>query len=77
MLNLKAGIDILGEVGGVRTIDQARALLEAKLDQENMARLNKIKTEEALIKIANAISHCQPESVMRCYPMATIFTSKR
>jgi phosphoenolpyruvate carboxykinase (GTP) len=66
MLNLKAGIDILGEVGGIRTIDQARALLEAKLDQENMARLNKIKTEEALIKIANAISHCQPDSVMIC-----------
>jgi phosphoenolpyruvate carboxykinase (GTP) len=63
MLNLKQGIDILSEVGGIKTIEEAKALLKDKLDGDNLAKLDKIKTEDALIKIANAISFCKPDSV--------------
>ena len=64
MLNLKKGVDILTEVGGVKTIDEARTIFKEKLDDENLAKLDKIKTEEALLKIANAIKFCEPDAVM-------------
>jgi len=63
MLELKKGVDILSAVGGVTTIDQARKLFESKLDEEHRKRLGHIKSEEALLKIANAIAMCQPDSV--------------
>jgi phosphoenolpyruvate carboxykinase (GTP) len=66
MLELKKGIDILGEVGGIKSIDEARSLFQEKLDKDNLAKLDKIKTEDALLKIANAIAFCQPDSVMIC-----------
>jgi phosphoenolpyruvate carboxykinase (GTP) len=64
MLKLQKGVDILTEVGGIKFIKDARALLEQKLDAENLAKLSKIKTEGALIKIANAIALCKPDAVM-------------
>jgi phosphoenolpyruvate carboxykinase (GTP) len=63
MLELKKGVDILTEVGGIRQIDEAKKLFQEKLDQKNLRKLEKIKNEEALLKIANAISMCQPETV--------------
>jgi phosphoenolpyruvate carboxykinase (GTP) len=63
MLELKKGVDILSEVGGIKSIDEARKLFQGKLDQEHLERLSKIKNEEALLKIANAIACCQPDSV--------------
>jgi len=64
MLELKKGVDILAAVGGIKSIDEARALFEKQLDAENLAKLNKIKTEEALIKVANAIALCKPDAVV-------------
>lgn len=64
MLKLKQGIDILAEVGGVKSIEEARKIFNEKLDGENLAKLNKIKTEEAQLKIANAIKFCNPDTVM-------------
>lgn len=64
MLKLKQGVDILSAAGGVDTIDEARKVLKEKLDNENLAKLEKIKTEDALLKIANAIKFCNPDSVM-------------
>ena len=64
MLNLQQGTDILTEVGGITSGKDAWALFEETLDAENLAKLNKIKTEEALIKIANAIALCKPDAVM-------------
>ena len=52
MLELRKGVDILTEVGGIKSIGEARKLFEKALDAENLAKLNKIKTEDALIKIA-------------------------
>jgi phosphoenolpyruvate carboxykinase (GTP) len=64
MLELKKGVDILTETGGIKSIDEARKIFEGKLDAENLAKLNKIKTEEALLKIANAIALCKPDAVL-------------
>jgi phosphoenolpyruvate carboxykinase (GTP) len=63
MLELKKGIDILSKIGGIKTLDEAKALFEKKCGQDNLAKLNKITNAEALLKIANAISMTQPDSV--------------
>ncbi len=63
MLELKKGIDILAEIGGINTLDEAKALLEVRCDQENVAKLSRITNEEALLKIANAISMTDPDMV--------------
>jgi phosphoenolpyruvate carboxykinase (GTP) len=63
MLELKKGVDILSHVGGVKSIDEARKIFRDKLNPEHLARLEKIKNEEALLKIANAIALCQPDDV--------------
>jgi phosphoenolpyruvate carboxykinase (GTP) len=63
MLEMKAGVDILTTIGGITSIDEARTLFQQKLDTENLAKLDKIKNEEALLKIANAIRLCQPDTV--------------
>jgi phosphoenolpyruvate carboxykinase (GTP) len=64
MLKLKKGVDILSAVGAIDTIEAARSLLEEKLDSVNLEKLSKIKNEEALQKVANAIVMCQPDKVM-------------
>ncbi|NNM06127.1 MAG: phosphoenolpyruvate carboxykinase (GTP) [Gemmatimonadetes bacterium] len=63
MLELNKGVDILTDVGGVTTIEQARAVIAENLDEVNQAKLAPITNEDALIKIAAAISMCQPDSV--------------
>ncbi|RKZ09558.1 phosphoenolpyruvate carboxykinase, partial [bacterium] len=63
MLELKKGVDILSAVGGIETIGEARKLIQEKLDDEHQARLAKIKTDGAILKIANAIACCQPDAV--------------
>jgi len=62
-LELRKGKDILSALGGVQDIASARKLFASKLDKENRAKLDAIKNEEALLKIANAISLCGPDSV--------------
>jgi len=63
MLELKKGADILAEIGGVNSIEQANSILNKNLDQENLAKLSLINNEEALIKIANSIAICEPDFV--------------
>jgi phosphoenolpyruvate carboxykinase (GTP) len=62
-LEMKKGIDILSNLGGVSAIDEARRLFEEKCDADNVAKVNTIKNEEALLKIANAIVMLQPDNV--------------
>jgi phosphoenolpyruvate carboxykinase (GTP) len=64
MLELKKGTEILNHIGGIDNLEQARALFAEKMSDAELAKLNKITTEDALIKIANSISICQPDSVM-------------
>ena len=47
MLEMKKGVDILSDVGGLKTIDEARKVFEANLDSANLAKISKIKNEEA------------------------------
>ena len=50
MLELKKGIDILAGIGGIETLDQAKALFEARCDSETTGKLARIANEEALLK---------------------------
>jgi phosphoenolpyruvate carboxykinase (GTP) len=63
MLELKKGVDILADLGGVKSVGQARSLFEKKMDKDNLAKIGTIKNEEVLIRIANAIGMCDPDSV--------------
>ena len=63
MLELKKGADILEAVGGIATAADARKVIEAALDSDNLAKLAPITNGEALMKIANAISMCKPDAV--------------
>jgi len=63
MLQLKKGVEILADTGGVKTIHEAMAVIEQKLDAGNLEKLAPIKNEEALLKIANAIALCEPDDV--------------
>jgi phosphoenolpyruvate carboxykinase (GTP) len=63
MLQIKKGVDIVVEIGGIQTYEAAVKLLEEKLDPEHLSRIQKIKHPEVVIKIANAIAMCRPDSV--------------
>jgi phosphoenolpyruvate carboxykinase (GTP) len=63
MLEMKKGDDILAVVGGIATIAEARNVFADNLDETNNTKLALIKNEEALIKVANAIKMCRPDSV--------------
>jgi phosphoenolpyruvate carboxykinase (GTP) len=63
MLEKKKGIDIVVKIGGVKTYDAALKLFEEKLDQENLSRIKTIRHHEVVLKIANAIAMCAPDSV--------------
>ena len=63
MLETKKGIDILIEVGGITTAEAATQLLEKKLDTAHLSRIRQIKNAEIILKIANTIALCEPETV--------------
>ena len=56
-------IDIVTELGGIKTIEAAQKLIEERLDATNLSKLSPIKNESVLRKIANAIVLCNPDSV--------------
>jgi len=63
MLELKKGDEILAVVGGIKNIAEAKKVFTDKLDKVNQTKLAQIQTEDALIKIANAIVMCRPDDV--------------
>lgn len=63
MLEFKKGVDILSAVGGVTTIDEAQVLFRQRLDEKHLARLAVITSQEALLKVANAIAMCDPDRI--------------
>ncbi|MCX7029764.1 MAG: phosphoenolpyruvate carboxykinase (GTP) [Spirochaetes bacterium] len=63
MLELRKGTDILAAVGGIASIDAARALLDRTLDPDSRRKLSAVKNAEALVKLANAIAMCRPDRV--------------
>ncbi len=56
-------IDIARIIGGIETVDDARKIFEETMDAENLAKIGRIKTEKALVKIANAIAMGRPDAV--------------
>ncbi|MGB5986614.1 MAG: phosphoenolpyruvate carboxykinase (GTP), partial [Desulfobacterales bacterium] len=60
---LNQGLDIVVELGGIRTLAQAQALFGDQLDDAHLARIQTIETPDVLIKIANAIAICKPSRV--------------
>jgi len=63
MFEKKKGVDIVCEIGGISTIDAAMDCFESQLDSTHLSRIKNIQNSDALIKIANAINMCQPDSV--------------
>ncbi|MEX1329234.1 MAG: phosphoenolpyruvate carboxykinase, partial [Desulfobacterales bacterium] len=56
-------IDIVTELGGIKTIESAQKFIEKRLDATNLSKLSLIKNQSVLQKIANAIVLCDPDSV--------------
>jgi len=63
MMKKKEGIDIVTEIGGINTVEDAKQLFKEKMDEENLSRIDRIKDSDALLKIANAIAMCRPDAV--------------
>jgi phosphoenolpyruvate carboxykinase (GTP) len=55
--------DIAQAIGRIETGQDARNLFEQRLDAENLAKINTIKTSAVRVKIANAIALCDPTAV--------------
>ena len=63
MMKKREGIDVVAEIGGIKTPEAALKLFKQKMDAEHLDRIQKIKNKEARLKIANAIAMCQPDQV--------------
>lgn len=63
MYQKKKGIDIVGEIGGIKTYEAAIQLFTARLDKTHLSRIREITHPEIIIKVANAIAMCDPDAV--------------
>ena len=63
MLELKKGADILSEIGGISSLSEANDVFGKYCDEDTISKLEKIKNEDARLKIANAISMMKPDAV--------------
>jgi phosphoenolpyruvate carboxykinase (GTP) len=63
MLKKKNGIDIVAEIGGIRSLENVDDVFESKMNSEHLYRLKQIRNQEILLKIANAIVMCNPNQV--------------
>lgn len=62
-VNTLVDTDILAEIGGITSTEDARTLVNAKCDDENRAKFATITNEDAVLKIANAVATMKPEAV--------------
>ncbi len=63
MFELKKGIDILNNIGGVKSAEEVEKVFRDSMDDDNFQKIQRIKNEEARLKIANAIIMGQPDNV--------------
>ena len=63
MLKSKEGMDIVQAIGGVADPDAAHAVFKKTMDASNLSRIGRIHNGDALVKIANAIVMCEPDTV--------------
>ncbi len=78
MLELRKGGDILSEVGGVQTVEEARRVFARSMDAANRTKIAAISHPDALIRIANGISMCAPDRVfVICSSEADVHACRR
>ncbi len=63
MLKLKTGIDIVSDIGGVSNYESAIEVFRNKTDDMHFARIQRIDHSEIVVRMANAIVLCEPDSV--------------
>ncbi len=63
MLEMKKGIDILTEIGGVKDEKAAKAIFEQKMEASELEKIEKITVSKVRLKIANAIALGDPDKV--------------
>ena len=63
MMKKNEGVDVVTEIGGIPTQQEAEQFLQQHLDPDSLSRLQRISLPSARLKIANAISMCRPDSV--------------
>jgi phosphoenolpyruvate carboxykinase (GTP) len=63
MFELKKGIDILNHIGGAKSAEEVEKVFSDSMDDDNFQKIQRIKNEEARLKIANAIIMGQPDNV--------------
>jgi phosphoenolpyruvate carboxykinase (GTP) len=56
-------IDIVTELGGIKTAAAADKVLEDRVEADQLSKLDQIKNEAVRLKIANAIVLCDPDKV--------------
>ena len=56
-------MDLVTEIGTIKTIEEAMEIFKQKMDQTHLSRIQQIKNQNILIKIANAIKMCDPDDV--------------
>jgi phosphoenolpyruvate carboxykinase (GTP) len=62
-VELRKGLDIVSDIGGVKSVEEARKILAKKCDAKSLEKINSIKNDEVIIKIGSAIVMMQPDSV--------------
>jgi phosphoenolpyruvate carboxykinase (GTP) len=63
MFKKKTGVDIVAEIGGIKSLESVDNLFKSKMNSEQLYRIKQIKNQEVLLKIANAIVMCNPTQV--------------
>jgi phosphoenolpyruvate carboxykinase (GTP) len=63
MLQKGKGIDILSRIGCITSAEAGLELIKIKMDAENAAKIDRIKNQDILLKIANAAAMCGPDSI--------------
>lgn len=63
MFEQNQGTDILSEVGKIKDEAAALKLLEKKMPATELFKLEQVRREDILVKIANAVAICLPETV--------------
>jgi phosphoenolpyruvate carboxykinase (GTP) len=64
MLELKKGVDILTDIGGVKDAEEVKRIFRDSMDDAEFAKIEQITNSEARLKIANAIALGQPSKVL-------------
>ena len=62
-METRKGQDIAQSIGGIDSMEAAQQLFERIMDGEHLSRIRRIQHSQVVLKIANAIAMCAPQSV--------------